>query len=411
MDHWPVKRVMTVIAVALTFASGAMNVASFTRLGSVFTSVMTGNIVLWGLAAARGSLTLASHTAVAIVGYVAGVAAGSRIAVGSGAADATGATGQAREGEDGQGRDRQGGGGQGGGGQGEGRDRRAARGRGGAWPARVTLALLAELVLLGGFAAGWEITGARPGGWVQFFLLALAAAGMGVQSSTVKNMGLTEVSTTYLTGTLTGLVSSVVSPGSAAGDHWRRLGLLLGLVAGASLTGLLVATAPDGVPALPLAALIIAVVLAWRLPGAEPDRGSLARKPAGLGRRARLLALVWLSAVRSRDRRVAWRPGRRLAPGALQELVGDPEAQRRRSEQRRSPGVPGDADNAAQGDAPDSAEYAYAGEGHRVAVLPERDDLHDPVWHVSVPVRVSHRISSCVLRCPAIPCTIKVISL
>ena len=220
---------MTVIAVALTFGSGAMDVASFTRLGTVFTSVMTGNIVLWGLAAARGSLTLASHTAVAIAGYMAGVAAGSRIAVGGG---------KGRAGDDGP----------------SGEER--------AWPAHITWALLAELALLGGFAAGWEITGARPGGWVQFGLLAVAAAGMGVQSSAVKNMGLAEVSTTYLTGTLTGLVSSLVSPGPPAQDRWRRLGVLLGLAAGASLTGLLVATAPDGVPAFPLAALITCVVLA-----------------------------------------------------------------------------------------------------------------------------------------------------
>src|SRR5271156_2013818 len=80
MDHRPDRQVLTVSAVALTFASGAMDVASFTRLGSVFTSVMTGNIVLWGLAAARGSLTLFSHTAVSISGYIAGAAAGALIA-------------------------------------------------------------------------------------------------------------------------------------------------------------------------------------------------------------------------------------------------------------------------------------------------------------------------------------------
>jgi len=256
MDHRPDGRVLTVIAVALTFASGAMDVASFTRLGSVFTSVMTGNIVLWGLAAARGSLTLASHTAVAIVGYIAGVAGGSRIAVGApGAGGRSAAGGDGREGGDGKdagGKD----------GDEQARDARAAEGRAGAWPAHVTWALLAELALLGGFAVGWEITGAEPGGWVQFCLLAVAAAGMGVQSSAVKYMGLTEVSTTYLTGTLTGLVSSLVSPGPRATDRWRRLGVLLGLAAGASLTGLLVATAPDGVPALPLAALVTCVVLA-----------------------------------------------------------------------------------------------------------------------------------------------------
>ncbi len=254
---------MTVIAVALTFASGAMDVASFTRLGSVFTSVMTGNIVLWGLAVARGSLALASHTAVAVAGYVAGVAAGGGIAVGAGGARARGGKGKDGKGTDG--------------------DAQAGRGGAGTWPAHITLALLAELALLGGFAAGWEITGARPGGWVQFCLLAVAAAGMGVQSSAVNHMGLTQVSTTFLTGTLTGLVSSLVNPGSGMPDRSRRLGVLLGLAAGASLAGLLVATAPDGVPALPLAALVTAGVLAWRPPRTEQDRGSLAPKARRLG--------------------------------------------------------------------------------------------------------------------------------
>jgi uncharacterized membrane protein YoaK (UPF0700 family) len=285
MDHRPAGQVLTVIAVALTFTSGAMDVASFTRLGTVFTSVMTGNIVLWGLAAARGSLTLASHTAVAIVGYIVGVAGGSRIAVGGrGAAEAggTGAGGTDAGGTDGKGaggKDAEGMGAGGADGDGKDGDAPAGGGRAGAWPAHVTWALLAELALLGGFAIGWEITGARPGGWAQFCLLAVAAAGMGVQSSAVKNMGLTEVSTTYLTGTLTGLVSSLVSPGPRATDRWRRLGVLLGLAAGASLTGLLVATAPDGVPGLPLAALVTCVVLAtW------PRTAGQAREKKGGGR-------------------------------------------------------------------------------------------------------------------------------
>jgi len=41
--------------VLLTFASGASDVTSFTRLGNVFTSVMTGNITVFGLSLARGS--------------------------------------------------------------------------------------------------------------------------------------------------------------------------------------------------------------------------------------------------------------------------------------------------------------------------------------------------------------------
>ena len=81
------QQILTLIAIALTFGSGANDVASFTRLGGVFTSVMTGNIVLWGLAVARGSLSLASHTAVSIAGYIIGVATGTWIAHGFKAAD------------------------------------------------------------------------------------------------------------------------------------------------------------------------------------------------------------------------------------------------------------------------------------------------------------------------------------
>jgi uncharacterized membrane protein YoaK (UPF0700 family) len=227
------QRALTLIAVALTFASGAADVASFTRLGSVFTSVMTGNIVLWGLAAARGSVSLFGHTAVAITGYIAGVAGGTWVAHGA--------------------RDTEAGG---------------DENRAGVLPTHVTWVLLAELTLLTGFTVGWEVSGAAPAGWAQFSLLATLAAAMGMQSSAVKDMGLTEVSTTYLTGTLTGLVTSLVSPGQDTPHGLRRFGVLIGLVAGASLCGMFVATAADGAPALPLAALISALVFAagpdWR---------------------------------------------------------------------------------------------------------------------------------------------------
>ena len=289
MTRMPGRRVMTVAAIALTFGSGAMDVASFTRLGTVFTSVMTGNMVLFGLAAARRSAALAVHTLVAIAGYVTGVGAGSRIAVsggggaggsggpggagGSGGAGGPGGAGGSGgpDGPDGpDGAD--GAGGAGGSGGADGAD-----GARGTLPAHVSRALLAELVLLAVLAAGWEAAGANPAGWGQFCLLAVAAAAMGVQSTAVKHMGLTEVSTTYLTGTLTGLVSSLVSRRGAAGGP-RRAGVLLGLVAGAGLSGLLVATAPAGVPALPLAALVTTVALTSRPPPAAPPRFAR-RKP------------------------------------------------------------------------------------------------------------------------------------
>ncbi len=236
---------MTLIAIALTFGSGANDVATFTRLGGVFTSVMTGNIVLWGLAVARGSLSLASHTAVSLAGYIIGVAAGTWIAHGfktasPGKADpgkaSPGKASTAKAGDD--------------------QDRASVL------PAHVSWTLFAELILLAGFTVGWEVTGASPAGWAQFCLLAVLAAAMGVQASAVNEMGMTNVSTTFLTGTLTGLVSSLVSPGQNTPHGLRRFGVLIGLAAGASLCGLLLATAAAGVPALSLAALITTLVLA-----------------------------------------------------------------------------------------------------------------------------------------------------
>ena len=224
------QQILTLIAIALTFGSGATDVASFTRLGGVFTSVMTGNIVLGGLAVAQRSLSLASHTAVSIAGYIAGVAGGTWVAHGFRRAS------PAKLADD------------------EGRAR--------VLPAHVHWTLFAELILLAVVTVGWEITGARPAGWAQYCLLAVTAAAMGMQASAVQEMGLTNVSTTFLTGTLTALVSSLVSPDKETSYGLRRFGVLIGLAVGAGLCGLLVATAADAVPALPLAALVTTLVLA-----------------------------------------------------------------------------------------------------------------------------------------------------
>lgn len=236
----PSQRVTTLIAIALTFGSGAMDVASFTKLGNVFTSVMTGNIVLCGLAAARGSVSLIMHTATAFGGYVAGVASGARV----GWYHAARST-ESRS-ESGPVEDR------------------------GAWAPHVRVTLFLELGLLVAFLTIWEVAGADPHGGAEFTLLAIAAAAMGLQASAVTQMGLTGVSTTYLTGTLTGLVDALANPGKRrrAGVGVIRPGVLIGLAAGALLCGMLVKTAPSGVPALPVAALVVVVILSSAQPRA-----------------------------------------------------------------------------------------------------------------------------------------------
>jgi uncharacterized membrane protein YoaK (UPF0700 family) len=246
MPAWPTARTMTVIAVLLTFASGASDVASFTRLGNVFTSVMTGNITVFGLSLARGSVSLAAHTGVAVGGYVAGVVAGTRIG--------WHLAGKRSEGP-------------------------PAKAPGGHWPAHMTLTLLVEIALFGGVLIGWELTGSKPAGVAQFIILAVAACGMGIQSAAVNQMGLGNVSTTFLTGTLTGLVSALARPDTRPAGG-RRPAVLLGLLAGAVLAGVFLATIPAAVPVLPLAALGCAVTLgsgtvrpaSLELPESPPQR-------------------------------------------------------------------------------------------------------------------------------------------
>jgi uncharacterized membrane protein YoaK (UPF0700 family) len=210
-------KALTPIAIALTFCSGAMDVASFTRLGGVFTSVMTGNIVLCGLSIARGSVSLLLHTLTTFGGYVVGVAFATRVVLSSSDPPA-------------------------------------------GFTARVRAAFLMEFVLLGGLAAGWEISGARPAGWAQFCLLAVGAAAMGTQSAAVQQMGLTSVSTTFLTGTLTGLVASLARPNRSR-EGLLRPGVLLGLLAGAALCGLLIAWLDQAVPVLFVGAIVVVLAL------------------------------------------------------------------------------------------------------------------------------------------------------
>ena len=226
--HAEAARQLTLAAVLLTIGTGGTDVLSLTRLGGVFASVMTGNLVLLGLSAARTSATLGAHTAVAIGGYVFGVAIGARVI----------AQAPWRR-------------------RGAGRPRADSEG----WPATVTAALGLEFVLLAVFAAGWELSGPHPAGASQYLLLVTATVSMGIQSAAVRGFGRGEYATTYLTGTLTSLIAGLVTPGARHWPGWRQPGALLALAAGALINGILVAHAPAAVPAVIIAPLCVVLAL------------------------------------------------------------------------------------------------------------------------------------------------------
>jgi uncharacterized membrane protein YoaK (UPF0700 family) len=57
----------------LSFTAGVMDAIAFLTLGEVFTSAMSGNTILLGLALGQGRITAALHSLVAFVGYICGV--------------------------------------------------------------------------------------------------------------------------------------------------------------------------------------------------------------------------------------------------------------------------------------------------------------------------------------------------
>jgi uncharacterized membrane protein YoaK (UPF0700 family) len=196
--------------VLLGLTAGVADATAFLAFGRVFSSVMTGNMVLLGVGAASHDAAEALRAGLAIAGYSVGVLAGVPIA--------------------------------------------AQTGRRRTWPVAVTGTLTVEACLLIAFAAVWEATTRQ--GDASIALLILLAAAMGLQAAAVRRLG--QMSSTYLTGTLTSVIASLATrrryPGLA-----RDVGVMLAVIAGALAGGLLVRFGPAWVPVpvlLPLLAVI-----------------------------------------------------------------------------------------------------------------------------------------------------------
>lgn len=224
------------LVVLLALLSGATDATGFLALGSAFTSVMTGNMVLVGVAIGTSDFSALGHVLAAIGGYVAGAAAGVRVA------------GTPRQGQ-------------------------------GIWPSGVTRALLLELGLLTTYGVCWWAHGSHPPESWFWFLLALNAAALGVQSSAILRFGVGGLSTTYLTGTLTTVVTKLATRQRFA-DVGHAVGLLAGLISGAAVAALLVTHARPLAPAFQLTLLLTVLLLAESGLLARRNRSSGPPKPA-----------------------------------------------------------------------------------------------------------------------------------
>ena len=209
-------RLRQTLVVTLAVVSGATDAIGLLALGGAFTSVMTGNMVLLGVSASSADGSRAASSGFAILAFCAGAALGARLA------------GSAQRG-----------------------DR--------VWPRPVTVALAVELVFMAAYAVGWWATGADPAPGLALAMLLSTAVALGIQSSTVQRFGVSGMSTTYLTGTLTTVVIRLAT-GRGVREVWHSLEILIGLVAGAAAGAALVLLTPLFAPVLQLLALGAVVV-------------------------------------------------------------------------------------------------------------------------------------------------------
>jgi uncharacterized membrane protein YoaK (UPF0700 family) len=188
---------------------------------------MTGNMVLIGLSAAKSDGGAALRSALAIVLFMAGCLAGSRVA---------------------------------------GRPARDDP----LWPREVNHALWIELAAFGAFAISWWASGNHPTGNVQLVALGANAVALGVQSSAVLRFRVPGLSTTYMTGTLTTMMAAL-----AAGRHPRQVRpsaeIIVGLVGGAAAATLLAVFVPVAAPLLQLS-LVLTVIVTSSLRSSMVDR-------------------------------------------------------------------------------------------------------------------------------------------
>ena len=205
--------------IALTASTASLDVTAFLRLGGVFASVMTSNLVFVSVAVVKTEAAFGTRCAVAILSYVVGVGIGSAIAQPSGHENRLGTR-------------------------------------------PFSLLLTGELAILVGYTIWWMIVGGQPKGWTQFVLLGVIACAMGGQGAAARQLGHPNVGTTYLTGTLTSLVSGLAA---RRRPDPEEVVVILALIAGAAAGAGLLEAAPITTPLLALAGVGTVVALSWRI--------------------------------------------------------------------------------------------------------------------------------------------------
>jgi uncharacterized membrane protein YoaK (UPF0700 family) len=206
----------------LSFAAGSMDAIAFLTLGDVFTSAMTGNTILLGIALGQGRMSAASHSIAAFIGYVAGVA-GAALPL-----------------------------------------RTPARG--------IERTLVLEMLFLAAFAGLWTACGGPVRSTVVYGLIVLSAIAMGLQAAVGRVMRIPGIPTTVITSTLTAIIAALAERVLArdrpvfTAPTREQIRTFLVYLGSAVMTGLAVSHSLVVLPFVPLGAVLTLVLgLKFRL--------------------------------------------------------------------------------------------------------------------------------------------------
>jgi uncharacterized membrane protein YoaK (UPF0700 family) len=177
----------------LTATTGLVDAASYLGLGHVFAANMTGNIVLLGFGIVGGYGLPVIAPLVSLAAFLVGAALGGRL----------------------------------------------VRARGEQRRSQFTLALTAEASLLAGAAVVAGVAETRAGSVAGAFVIAFLALGMGVRNATVRKLAVSDLTTTVLTMTLTGLAAESSLAGGSGSGTLRRTSAVAAMLVGALVGALL----------------------------------------------------------------------------------------------------------------------------------------------------------------------------
>lgn len=210
----------------LTFTTGVIDAVSFVGLGHVFTANMTGNVVFIGFALAGARDVSIARSLVALVAFGGGALLGGRLVRGLALASARHlAIASASE--------------------------------------AASLAIAADLAL--------GRMGLPPRSIV-YAMITLTAFAMGLRNSIVRNLGVSDVTTTVLTLTITGLAADSSLAGGDNARSGRRVISVIAMLGGAFL-GALVLREWGFTPPLAVAALLAGAVAVHAAMAARTQHG------------------------------------------------------------------------------------------------------------------------------------------